>query len=169
MATIDKFIPIVLKVEGGFVNDSKDKGGATNKGITLTTYRSFFGNSKSVEDLKNISDAQVQTIYKIGFWDKIKGDLITNQSVANFIADFAVNSGSVRAIRYVQTILGVSIDGVLGNKTLAALNSADQRTFFSKLKEQRKSFYNQIVSNNPSQSKFLNGWMRRIDMYSYTD
>lgn len=169
MAKIDMFIPIVLKAEGGFVNDSKDKGGATNKGITLTTYRSFFGNSKSIEDLKNISDAQVQTIYKIGYWDKIKGDLITNQSVANFIADFAVNSGSVRAIRYVQTILGVSIDGVFGNKTLAALNSADQRTFFSKLKEQRKSFYNKIVSNNPSQSKFLNGWLRRLDFYSYND
>lgn len=169
MAKIEQFLPIVLKLEGGFVNDPKDRGGATNKGITLNTYRSFFSNYKTVEDLKNISDEQVRTIYKHGYWDKIKGDSINNQSVANLLCDFAVNSGAVRAIRYAQALLGVSVDGVFGNKTLNALNAANQPLFFKQLKEQRKAFYHQIVNNNASQSKFLNGWLRRLEHYTYAE
>lgn len=169
MAKIESFLPIVLKAEGGFVNDPSDRGGATNKGITLATYQSFFGKSKSVNDLKRISDEEVKTIYKQGYWDKVHGDNIYSQSVANLIADFAVNSGVSRATRTLQNILGLTADGKFGPITLSAVNTANSRLLFDKLKSARRAYYKAIVSYNPSQAKFLNGWNRRLDLYTYIE
>jgi hypothetical protein bfra3_11916 len=53
---IDKFITYIKSWEGGYVNDPRDSGGATNKGITLTTFRSVYGKNKTIEDLKNLTD-----------------------------------------------------------------------------------------------------------------
>ena len=48
--------PFILRWEGGFVNDPNDSGGATNKGVTIATFRKYKGESASVADLKAITD-----------------------------------------------------------------------------------------------------------------
>ena len=74
MANIDKLIPFILKWEGGFVNDPTDRGGATNKGVTLATYEAYCKRKgyprPTVERLKNIPDAHWREIVKTMFWDK---------------------------------------------------------------------------------------------------
>ena len=85
MAKAELLKPFILRWEGGFVDDPLDRGGATNKGITIGTFRNFYGKDATVEQLKNITDEQWLHIFKSGYWDKWKADDIENQSIANIV------------------------------------------------------------------------------------
>ena len=150
----------------GFVNDPDDKGGATQSGVTLGTFRSVFGASKTVSDLKNITYAQWRYIMK-RYWDACKADQLNNQSVAEIFVDWNINAGNA-AIRRLQRDLGLKDDGIVGNKTLAALNASPQKTVFDKVKNSRVAYYNKIVVNNPSQKKFLAGWLSRVNSFTFS-
>lgn len=167
MSDYKVLIPFILKWEGGYAEIKGDRGGATNKGVTLSTYQSVFGKNKTKSDLKNISDSEWSTIYKKYFWDKCGADKITDQSVANILVDYAWNSGVSRAIKDVQTIVKTSADGVVGNKTISAINTSNSKELFNKIKNRRIEFYNNIVKSNPSQSKFLKGWTNRVNSLVY--
>lgn len=168
MADVRKFSPILAKLEGGYVNDPNDRGGATNKGVTIATFRAFYGNNKTAEDLKRITDDQYNHILKVGYWDKCKADDIKNQSIANMIVDFAYNAGTITAIKKMQKLLNVVVDGKCGPKTIAALNATNQKAFFDAYKQIRIEYYNAIVRNKPSQSKFLKGWLNRTNGWKFT-
>ena len=103
----------------------------------------------------------VEEFYKKNFWDDLRGDYIMDQSVANNIYDFAVNSGVSRASRYAQRIVGTIEDGDIGQKTVSAINAYDPDEFVDKFKDAREAFYHRIVANDPSQKKFLDGWIKR--------
>ena len=167
MADYKVIIPFILKWEGGFVNDPDDRGGATNKGVTIATFRQVYGKQKTVTDLKNITADQWKYIFKKLFWDKCKCDAIEDQSVANIIVDYAWGSGTSRAVRDVQAIVGTACDGIAGQKTAAAINGTDAKTLFNKIKERRIQFYNNIVKSNPLQKKFLRGWTNRVSSLVY--
>ena len=100
MADFDKYAPKLSDIEGGWVDDPDDNGGATNRGVTLTTYRAFFGQHKTKEDLKNMPDHEWRFIMK-SFWDECSGDHITNQTIAEFLVDWRIHSGGI-AIRKIQ-------------------------------------------------------------------
>lgn len=171
MAKIELLVHKILKWEGGFVNHPNDKGGATNKGITIDTYtyyRKFKGLRKpSVNDLKNISNAEWMDVLKNLYWDKWKADHIYNQSIANFLVDWVWASG-VYGIKYPQEVLGVIADGIVGNKTLSAVNNyPNQSELFQKLWDRRKQHFESIVQRDPSQKVFLKGWMNRLNDYKF--
>lgn len=86
----------VLEREGGYCNRKADKGGPTNKGVTLTTYRSVFGQNKTIEDLKRITDAEWEYIFKKFYWDKCKADYIQDKSVAFILWIGAITAESRR-------------------------------------------------------------------------
>lgn len=163
MARPEKLISFILKWEGGFVNDPCDKGGATNKGVTINTFRHFYGADATVEQLKNITDRQWENIFLTGYWRPFKADFIKNQSVANICVDWAWASGTTTAIRQVQKLLGVTADGIVGEITIGAINKYDAEELFSRIRRARIDFVNTIVRNNPSQAKFSRGWVRRIN------
>lgn len=163
MAEFGKYAPLLKRLEGGFVNDPQDAGGATNAGVTLNTFRAYYGQGRTIEDLKNISNAQWSCIMKAGYWDKVHGDGIVSQGVAEMIADWAVNSGARTAVRGVQRILKVECDGKIGPITISAINNADSKSLFSLVKEERCRFYNAVVERNPAQKKFLKGWLNRLN------
>lgn len=148
--------PFILFWEGGFVDDPHDKGGATNKGVTIGTFRQYFGKCQTVQDLKNITDAQWLYIFKQGFWDRWQADRIGSQSIANLVVDWLYNSGS-HGITKVQAILGVKVDGIVGPKTLDALNSKDRLVLFNQIHEAREKFYRGL-SGFPRYGK---GWLNR--------
>lgn len=168
MANAEKLIPFILKWEGGFSNHPSDKGGATNKGITLATFRQFFGKDATVSQLKAMTDEQWKHIFQKGFWFPFKGDYILNQSIANICIDWAWGSGTKTAIKQVQRILGVSDDGIVGNITLSAINSSNPKKLFEKIKSARLSFVEAIVRRNPSQKVFVKGWRNRINSIPYS-
>ena len=162
-------IPKILKWEGGYVNHPNDKGGATNKGVTLSTFRKYFGKTKTVNDLKNITNEQWQYIFKNGFWDRWKADEIKTQSIAELLVDWLYCSG-VYGIKYPQQVLGITVDGIVGPKTLSAINNySDQEELFNRLWNRRKKHYEDICKKNPSQKVFLRGWLNRLNSFKYSD
>ena len=167
MADMKKLKPFILKWEGGFSNHPLDKGGATNKGVTIGTFRQFFGKDATVEQLKNMTDSQWDTIFKAGYWDKFKADEIISQAVANICVDWAWASGAVTAIKRVQRILCVKDDGIVGEKTLAAINAIAPKNLFDTIKFFRLQFVESIIKHNPSQKVFRNGWRNRINSIPY--
>lgn len=167
MADATKLMPFILKWEGGFANDPVDRGGATNKGITISTFRQFYGQNKTVQDLKNITDEQWLNIFKKGYWNPFKADSINNQSIADICVDWAWSSGTKTAIKQVQKILGVTADGIVGDVTLNAINNAEVYTLFAHIRTARLTFVNNIVERDNSQRKFLKGWMNRINSINF--
>lgn len=169
MAKAELLKPFILRWEGGFVDDPLDRGGATNKGITIGTFRNFYGKDATVEQLKNITDEQWLHIFKSGYWDKWKADDIENQSIANIVVDWAWRSGAATSIKQVQKILGVAVDGIVGDDTLTAINIAGQRSLFVKIHNRRIEFVENIVKRDPSQARFLKGWKNRINSLTFSE
>lgn len=170
MANSSKLVPFILQWEGGFVNDPDDLGGATNKGITIgtfTEYRRKKGlKAPTVEDLKNISDAEWHDVFKSLYWDRWKADGINSQSVANIIVDWVWASG-VHGIKRPQKLLGVVADGLVGPKTIAAVNAADPKKLFDAIKADRAKFIDEICKARPKNEKYRKGWMNRINAIKY--
>lgn len=170
MANSSKLIPFILQWEGGFVNDPDDLGGATNKGITIgafTEYKKRKGQkAPTVTDLKNISDAEWQDVFKSLYWDRWKADEIKNQSVANILVDWVWASGS-HGIKRPQRLLGVKADGIVGKQTIAAVNAMDAATLFKTIKDDRAKFIDEICKARPKNEKYRKGWMNRINAILY--
>lgn len=170
MADISKLAPIILKWEGGFVNDPVDKGGATNMGITIATWRQV-GYDKDgdgdidVQDIKLLDKKDFERVLRI-YWDRWKADKINNQSLANILVDWVWGSGAW-GIKIPQRILNVAQDGVVGKGTLAALNSADPQKLFNQIYAARINFLDGIVVRNPSQKRFIKGWKNRLADFKF--
>lgn len=166
MAKAELLIPKIIRWEGGFVNDPDDAGGATNKGVTLATFRKFYGAEATVQQLKRITDEQWLHIFEVGYWNIFKADDINDQSVANMCVDWLYNSG-VAAIKRVQKIVGVVDDGIVGPKTIGAINAKEAKPLFFQIRAARIAFVETIARNKPSQRKFLQGWKNRILSFDY--
>ena len=154
-----RIIEFFKKWEGGYVNHPLDYGGCTNMGVTIKTFKRYFGEEKTCEDLKNITDDEWYTIFEDGYYKPSKADKIEDDKVALLVVDFCWNSGTKTAIKRIQKCLGVPDDGIVGKVTLNALNA----DCFDKLFEMRKEFYQTIVNNRPSQQVFLKGWLNRLE------
>ena len=173
MADINKALDILLRAEGGYVNDPSDPGGATYRGITLTVFQSYYGKAMTAQNLRSMTYDQTVHIYKAGYWNKVKGDDIRTQAVADIIFDFAVNSGVSTAVKKVQQVLiarghrTVKADGLFGPVTLKAVNEdKDQPALFNDIKAARVRYYESLMKN-PSLKKFLKGWMNRLALYHF--
>lgn len=195
MAKIEKLIPFLIKWEtgivqkegesleslferakaspNGFVNDPDDRGGATVIGVTFKTFAADCKKNMNIEhptvkDLKNISYQTWVNILSKSYWLKWHGDKIENQSVANILVDWVWGSGT-HGVKNPQKILGVTADGIVGPKTIEAVNNQDPKKFFEAVKKSRIDFYHRIVARNPSQEKFLGGWINRTNDHKYID
>lgn len=169
MADIKILAPFILSWEGGFANHPNDRGGATNRGVTIATWKRQGWDKDDdgdidVDDLKLITPDDATYIMKKNFWDRCNADNITDQSIANLLVDMAWGSGAVTAIKKVQRCLGLVDDGIVGRKTIAALQGKD---VFDKLHTMREKWFNGIVANNPTQKVFLRGWLRRLNSIQY--
>ena len=165
MAKFEQYAIKLWDLEGGFINHPLDKGGATNRGITLETFKGFYPDA-TVEDLRNLTYGQFLTITRVKYWNRWKADLIGNQSIAEFLVDWTYNSGTW-GIKIPQRILNVEQDGLVGTKTVKAVNESDGGILFAHLKLARRKFFEDIVKNNPSQKIFLKGWLNRLDTFIY--
>lgn len=170
MANSSKLVPFILQWEGGFVNDPDDLGGATNMGVTIGTYEAYCRKKgyprPTVERLKNLTKEEWHNIFKSLYWDRWKADSINNQAVANIIVDWVWASG-VHGIKRPQKLLGVAADGLVGPKTIAAINAADPRKLFDAIKADRAKFIDEICKARPKNEKYRKGWMNRINAIKY--
>ena len=166
MASYKKLKPIILKWEGGYAGNI-DGMTCTMRGVTLATFRKYFGKTKNCKDLRNISDSQWDSIFIQGFWNRWSADAIKCQSIANLLVDWVWASG-VYGIKYPQRVLGVTADGIVGPKTIAAINNyPNQKELFQKLWNRRKAHFESIARNG--KQKFLKGWLNRLADFKWVD
>lgn len=166
MANAEILKPFIRSWEGGFANLKYDKGGPTKWGVTIATFRSVYGRLKTVEDLKNMTEEQWWHIYKVYFWDKWRADDIKDQSIANILVDWVWASGPA-TIKKIQKMLGVAVDGVVGPKTIAAVNGyrGGQKALFNSIVARRRLYINTIAVG--TQARFKNGWSNRLSAIQY--
>jgi lysozyme family protein len=160
-SNFQRALPLFLKHEGGFVNHPNDPGGATNKGVTIATYRRYINRNGTVADLKRITDAQVAIVYKQQYWDRVQGDLLPS-GVDYAVADFAINSGPSRGAKHLQAVVGVAQDGQIGPITLAAVRERDPSDIIRRLCANRLAFMKRIRGGSLWKT-FGRGWQRRVD------
>jgi lysozyme family protein len=153
----DKSLQLVLVHEGGFVNHPRDPGGATMKGVTLETFRRYFGADKTVNDLRNITQAQLAHVYRTGYWDKCKCDQLP-VGIDYAVFDVAVNSGPGRAAKFLQAAVGVAQDGAIGPGTLGKVETRDPPSIIDSICNQRLAFLQGLETF----STFGVGWTKRV-------
>lgn len=168
MADFKKALEHVLGLEGGYVDDKNDSGGKTNYGITknLAVAHGYTG------DMKHIPFEKVCDIYRVGFWDKLKLDRITSQTLATRIFDIAVNCGYYRACVITQksynsmwnTKSKIAEDGIIGSRTIARLNSVSkskgsQIRLLVNMSGFLVAHYIKLVRARDKDRKFLYGWL----------
>ena len=165
MAKKETLKPFIRSWEGGYACIAGDNGGATKWGVTIGTFRNVYGQGKSVQDLKNMTESQWDYIYERLFWNKWKANDIKSQSIANLLVDWYWNSGSY-GIKLPQKVLGVTQDGIVGEKTLSAINNyPNERELFDRLWSEREAFFKRIGVG--TQAKFLRGWLNRLNGIRY--
>lgn len=147
----------VLKYEGGYVNNPRDPGGATNKGITQKVYDAWRKKQGlPTQPVKGISQAEVESIYKNNYWDVIKGDdLPSGLDLAVF--DYAVNSGPGRAAKQLQKILNVPQTGTVNATTIDAAKKNPNA--WAALCAERLAFMKRL----DTWSTFGKGWEARVN------
>lgn len=156
-ANFARSLSAVLAHEGGFVNHPADPGGATNKGITLATFRKFVKPSGTVEDLKRLTVDQAGIVYRRQYWDQVLGTELPS-GVDYAVFDFAVNSGWSKAAKYLQHIVGVPEDGRIGPRTLVAIHAMPAHEIVNRLCDNRLAFLRRL----PTWSTFGKGWTARV-------
>jgi len=172
MADFHKALDVVLKNEGGYVNDPQDPGGETYKGVARNRNPSWPGwvqvdilkNARGFpENLAGDHELQraVKRIYEINYWHKVRGDEIEVQETALSIFDFGVNCGPVASSKLAQMSAGAKVDGVIGKKTIAKINGMDTELFLSRFALFKLARYVNICEKRPASRKFFYGWCRR--------
>lgn len=146
----------VLEHEGGYVNHPRDPGGATNKGVTQAVYDGYRKmRGRGIQSVKFISEEEVRAIYKFQYWDRVQGDMLP-AGVDYAVFDFAVNSGVGRASKYLQAVVGVAQDGIIGARTVAAVTNP--AATINALCDRRMGF----LRNLKTFLTFGRGWTRRV-------
>lgn len=139
----------LIGAEGGYVNNPKDPGGETKYGVSKRSYPG--------EDIANLTLERAKLIYQRDFWGPVGCDALPDL-LKYEVFDMAVNSGKVTAIKLVQLAAGAFADGILGPKTLQAIQSMDAATALRRLQAQRLRYYAGMVT----WPAFGKGWVNRV-------
>lgn len=156
MASFNTAVVKLLAIEGGakVVNDPADRGGVTKYGISSRAYPN--------EDVANLTEARARFLYRRDYWDRIHGDDITSQLMAESIFDTCTNMGVRTGSRLAQVAAGITpADGIIGSQSLGKLNAMMDRTFIAMYTIAKIARYADIANKNPTQRKFLRGWLNR--------
>lgn len=170
MSLFELAIPIVLRHEGGLVDNPNDPGGITNFGVSLRWLKSKglagdinHDGDVDAADIKIMTQADAEAFYKTYWWIPGGYENILAQMVANKIFDTAVNMGTVRAVNFAQKIVGITppYTGHLGPLTLAGINKMPTPIFLASYQNAQAQFYRDLVAANPARAEFLKGWLNR--------
>jgi lysozyme family protein len=172
MADFTQAFQLVIANEGGYGNDPDDPGGETYKGVARKIFSKWDGWIK-IDMLKrqpgfpgNLDkDAELQQdvedFYRVNFWDKVKGDDILNQKVAESIFDFGVNAGVGTSASLAQMVIETETDGVIGPQSIAKINTFNTDQFLAAFTVAKIARYISIVKKRPTSRKYFYGWICR--------
>jgi lysozyme family protein len=162
MMRFEECLKFICESEGGYVNDPLDRGGATNYGITERVYHDWLEKRDlPIQSVTELTPREMAQIYYDLYWIE---DLPYGLDLAVF--DSAVQHGKSRAVKWLQGIVGVATDGILGEDTMYHINDYILRESLAQLikvyLDRRKQFYMAIIVSDPKQSRFKRGWDNRM-------
>jgi lysozyme family protein len=166
-----KYVPFVLRWEGGVSNNAADRGGLTCKGITYATYKALckivLKKEPNKKHFLSLTDEEVGLFVKY-FWDKsTNNNQIKSQKIAEAITSWCWGSGRLGLMWYQQMLnkeynCKLAVDGIIGRASIEAINSIDADDLFQMSIKYRYNRFHQICKQNPSQKVFLKGWLNRL-------
>ena len=152
----EKCLAEVLNHEGGYVDHPDDPGGITNLGVTKKTWDEWTGKDNSASDMKALTPEMVKPLYENRYWMACRCDDLP-LGVDYCVFDTAVNSGRVRAIKFLQSVVGTVPDGSIGPITIASANSRGPNLTINQFCDKREAFWRSLSNFNV----FGKGWVRR--------
>ena len=180
MITKEAIISKTLETEGYYVNDPKDSGGETYCGIARNSNPNWQGwkivdKYKPLKWNQKIQDSELERlvieIYDTKYYQPIKADRIDSDMIRTHLYDMGVNAGTGAAVKLLQKAINkvygvtIAVDGAIGNITLTYTNNkAKLNELVNEFINQRKKYYRNLVTVKPSNKKFLQGWLNRVDI-----
>ena len=159
--TFDKAFDRLIGHEGGYSTDRKDPGNWTGGKVGVGTLKGtkygIAANTYPSLDIKNLTLAQAKEIYKKDWWDKLGANGL-HSAIVFQLWDFAINAGKKRAVMELQQSVGVTVDGAIGPKTIAAVNAHDLNDVLLTLTAERLTFYTSLSTF----STYGKGWVNRV-------
>jgi lysozyme family protein len=155
-ANFQACLQVILADEGGFSDNPSDPGGATKYGITLATLSAWRGSVQTIAAVEALTVSDVAPIYQSDYWNAAHCPSWP-AGVDLCVFDCAVNEGIGRAVRTLQTAVGVADDGLVGPATLAAVAKADAAQTIRRIESLRDTFY-ESLKTFPT---FGRGWLAR--------
>ena len=159
----ERALKLVLRHEGGFVNDPHDPGGATNLGVTIATARAA-GLDKDGDGDVDVADVRALTIddavkvYTDRYWHKVRASELP-PGVDYCAVDAAIHSGPRQAVKWLQRAAGVTADGILGPVTLEAVRATETHVLIDRFCDDRLAFMRRLKT----WPRYRNGWTRRVE------
>lgn len=151
MITFDDYFEWLMRWEGEFYEDDPDDpGGRTKYGIDQRSHPNV--------DIRALTREEAKAIYRRDYWDAVKADELP-PGLRIVVVDIAVNNGRSRAIKWLQQAAGTDADGIIGPKTLAAVQRGNKHLLTNTLIERRANFYRDIATGK--MAKYLRGWLNR--------
>jgi len=149
-------LALVLKSEGGWVNNPKDPGGETNLGVTKAVWEEWVGHP--VTTMKNLTEADVAPMYEQKYWRACYGEVLF-RGLDYLCFSMAVNAGPGRSIKLLQQSIGCVPDGIIGPATRSLISASNCATLIAKFSETRREYYRSLKTF----SIFGKGWLIRVD------
>jgi len=152
-----KSFELMLKSEGGYVNNPADPGGMTNLGVTKATWENWVGRASDEAEMRSLTPEKVEPLYKKKYFDAVRGDELPI-GLDYLLFDFAVNAGVGRSIKTLQTAVGVPADGGFGPLTMAAVQTQNPKQLIEQFSQAKENFYRSL----PTFATFGRGWLNRV-------
>ena len=162
----ETFFKMLIKHEGGFTDDQRDKGnskgdghgneGSTMLGVTSWNWAKYTGKPAQKDVMRELTVDDVKPLYKKNYWDAVKADELPS-GIDVSCADLCVNAGPGRAAKILQRSVSATADGAIGPKTIAAVYDFDPVDVLHKYYDGREKFYRSL----DDYKIYGKGWSRR--------
>jgi lysozyme family protein len=161
----DQAFKQMLASEGGFSDDERDNGnklpdgrkGSTMLGVTQYNWEAHVGHEVTHDQMRKLTPADVEPLYKKKYWDVVQGDNLPN-GIDYLVFDMGVNAGPGRSIKLLQAAVGTTPDGALGPITMSAVWAADPVVLIDKFSQEKEVFYRGLDDFKT----YGNGWLNRV-------
>ena len=150
-------LDLVLKSEGGYVNNPADPGGMTNLGVTKRVWEEYTGHGADEKEMRSLTPEKVAPLYEQKYWRPCYGEVLP-RGLDYSLFTFGVNAGPGRSVKLLQQSLGLVCDGVVGPKVREKLGNSNIADIIRNFTNLRREYYKSL--NKPM---FEKGWLNRCD------
>lgn len=151
-------LDLVLKSEGGYVNNPADPGGMTNLGVTKRVWEEYTGHEADEKEMRSLTPEKVAPLYEQKYWRPCYGEVLP-RGLDFVVFSMGVNAGPGRSVKLLQSAIECVPDGVIGPRTRELISSSNSATLINKFSESRREYY-RALKTFPI---FGKGWLSRVD------